>query len=158
MIVLTQDWRSLDSKRLWDLAHDLREQAATKGATAFWAREKPRDRSVSQIRMIEESASTAKAMYDEVFEELQRRDPYKVGKFYKLRGGPIIRYSGLNQGVGDSIWREITAEDARFLRVLLVGLRSRRMAEEAAWVREVMVELGVEPSAIPERFTTKWAA
>ena len=80
------------------------------------------------------------------------------GKLYLIRGGHIIRYTGPHQGIGrNEMIREVTAEDARFLRVRHVALRARRMGPEANWIREVMAEVGVKPSKIPARFTTSWA-
>lgn len=80
------------------------------------------------------------------------------GKIYLVRGGHIIRYRGTHDGVGDAdMIREVTAADARMLRVRLVQLRVRRMGPEADWIREVMAGVGVKPSKIPKRFTQGWA-
>lgn len=83
--------------------------------------------------------------------------PMEVGKLYVIPDGHIIEYRGPNQGIGRLAFREVTTADARGLRVRLVALRARRMAEEAAWIREVMGRVGVEPSKIPARFTRGWA-
>jgi hypothetical protein len=80
------------------------------------------------------------------------------GKLYLIRGGHVIRFIGQSMGVGsDDVLREITDQDARMLRVRLVALRARKMAREAAWIREVMDEVGVTPPTIPERFTKHWS-
>lgn len=67
------------------------------------------------------------------------------GKLYLIRGGAIVRYQGPGYpAVGsEDFLREVTTSDSRFLRVRLVSLLSRKMVAEAAWVQEVMTEVGV---------------
>lgn len=76
----------------------------------------------------------------------------KVGKFYLILGGSIIQSRGLDQGFGSKALQEVTAADARLLRVRHRGLRCRKLYEEAAWIEEIMSELGVKPSEIPKQF------
>jgi hypothetical protein len=76
----------------------------------------------------------------------------EVGKLYLFRGGSIIRFRE-HMGLGEAdVLQEITAADARMLRVRHRGLRTRKLYEEADWIAEIMSELGVEPSKIPKRF------
>jgi len=77
--------------------------------------------------------------------------PMTAGRFYILRGGVLIRWPVLGVGQAD-VLREVTLEDARYLRVRWVQLAFRGLWAEAEWVSEIMAEVGVSPSPIPERF------
>lgn len=75
---------------------------------------------------------------------------FTVGKIYLLVGGHLIRYRGdvaCNFG-GYPVIREITAEDARMLRVRYVAQASRKLYQEAAWTLQVMSEVEVTPPKI----------
>ena len=88
------------------------------------------------------------------------RSPYSLpsgtmqpenGKWYMIRGGILLRWPQRGVSAPEVRW-EVTKDRARFLRMRWQELAWRGMWTQADRILEIMAEVGVGPSRIPERF------